>query len=184
MANKKEPIGIPTEYAGQVFRSRLEATWARFFDDVGWRWVYEPFDLDGYIPDFVLALKREVLVEVKPVTAIGQYEEHAPKLLGSGWTGEILIVGCGPIAETSHRTVLGLLREVTDPEAGSGWWSEALTMRCASCRRESFYHSEGSYACRVNGCWDGDHHIGEEFGALRLWRQAQNATQWRGGRRP
>lgn len=57
---------IPTVYAGVQFRSRLEARWAAFFDVVGWPWEYEPLDLAGYIPDFVLAFPMPMLVEVKP----------------------------------------------------------------------------------------------------------------------
>lgn len=51
----REPMNaIPTVYAGVQMRSRLEATWAAFFDQMGWKWSYEPVDLDGWIPDFVL----------------------------------------------------------------------------------------------------------------------------------
>lgn len=68
---------IPTKYAGVQFRSRLEARWAAFFDLVGWRWEYEPIDLAGYIPDFVVqrplmsydevpGFDEPFLVEVKP----------------------------------------------------------------------------------------------------------------------
>lgn len=57
--NDSTPMGaspaIPTMYAGIQFRSRLEATWAAMFDNLGIRWEYEPVDLDGYIPDFVIA---------------------------------------------------------------------------------------------------------------------------------
>jgi hypothetical protein len=50
---------IPTRYQGYLFRSRLEARWAVYFDAVGLRWVYEPegFDLGNglaYLPDFWL----------------------------------------------------------------------------------------------------------------------------------
>lgn len=50
---------IQTEYKGYLFRSRLEARWAVFFDECGVRWEYEPegYDLgDGihYLPDFRL----------------------------------------------------------------------------------------------------------------------------------
>ena len=53
-----------------LFRSRLEARWAVFFDALGIRWLYEPeaFELPSgarYLPDFYLPdLKR--WVEVKP----------------------------------------------------------------------------------------------------------------------
>jgi hypothetical protein len=60
---------VPTRYAGVQFRSRLEARWAVFFDLIDWRWEYEPLDLDGYIPDFIISFEsRPLLVEVKPAT--------------------------------------------------------------------------------------------------------------------
>jgi hypothetical protein len=57
----------PTIYKGYAFRSRLEAKWARFFDLMKWTWEYEPFDLDGWSPDFVIKGRpHDILVEVKP----------------------------------------------------------------------------------------------------------------------
>lgn len=68
---------IPTLYAGVMFRSRLEARWAATFDLCGVPWQYEPFDLDGYIPDFRLSLwdpqaqqVHQVIAEVKPIDDI------------------------------------------------------------------------------------------------------------------
>jgi hypothetical protein len=59
---------IPTEYKGRVYRSRLEARWAAFFDRLELEFEYEPFDLGKWSPDFLL---RDIstLVEVKPLTA-------------------------------------------------------------------------------------------------------------------
>jgi hypothetical protein len=65
-----EYAAIPTVYRGIQMRSRLEAKWACVFDQLKWRWEYEPIDLNGWIPDFVLSLrgiKKPVLVEIKPV---------------------------------------------------------------------------------------------------------------------
>lgn len=50
---------IQTEYKGYLFRSRLEARWAVFFDACGVEWEYEPEGIvlsDGteYLPDFYL----------------------------------------------------------------------------------------------------------------------------------
>ena len=50
---------IQTEYNGHIFRSRLEARWAVFFDACGARWDYEleGYDLGydiKYLPDFFL----------------------------------------------------------------------------------------------------------------------------------
>ena len=44
---------IPTMYRGIRMRSRLEAKWAYFMDGLGWKWEYEPIDLNGWIPDFL-----------------------------------------------------------------------------------------------------------------------------------
>lgn len=47
---------IETAYGGYLFRSRLEARWAVFFDSLGLQWDYEPegFELKSgrYLPDF------------------------------------------------------------------------------------------------------------------------------------
>lgn len=61
---------IETRYSGRLFRSRLEARWAVFFDALGLEWRYEPegYELeDGtrYLPDFFLP-SLNALVEIKP----------------------------------------------------------------------------------------------------------------------
>lgn len=61
---------IDTEYKGYLFRSRLEARWAVFFDAMGieWQYEFEGYVLeDGtkYLPDFYLP-KFKKYVEVKP----------------------------------------------------------------------------------------------------------------------
>jgi hypothetical protein len=53
----------PTVYKGVTFRSKHEAHWAAFFDYFNWSWAYEPFNCNGWLPDFKLG---ELLVEVKP----------------------------------------------------------------------------------------------------------------------
>ncbi len=49
---------IPTHYNGYHFRSRLEARWAVFLDQIGVRYSYEPqgYAMNGtaYLPDFWL----------------------------------------------------------------------------------------------------------------------------------
>lgn len=79
---------IPTTYKGIEFRSRLEAKWAVMFDLLGWKWEYEPFDIEGYIPDFVLHvpiwLDRErecinYIVEVKPALTTKELRSMASK---------------------------------------------------------------------------------------------------------
>lgn len=59
---------IETKYKGYRFRSRLEARWARFFDELNERWDYEKegYNLDGiyYLPDFWLP-KFGMFFEIK-----------------------------------------------------------------------------------------------------------------------
>ncbi len=61
---------IDTKYDGHLFRSRLEARWAVFFNALNIKYLYEPqgFDVDGraYLPDFCLLLGKMVWAEVKP----------------------------------------------------------------------------------------------------------------------
>ena len=59
---------IPTQYAGINFRSKLEATWAAFFDLNKIRWKYEPVQCVGWMPDFMIKTSSQTyLVEVKPI---------------------------------------------------------------------------------------------------------------------
>lgn len=72
----------PTIYNGTKFRSRLEARWAAFFDLMGWRWQYEPCDLKGWTPDFVVygSKERLLFIEVKPVVDKVIANEYAIKI--------------------------------------------------------------------------------------------------------
>lgn len=86
--------GIPTLYRDVQYRSRLEARWAAFFDLLGWKHQYEPFDLAGWVPDFLLFSAPKILVEVKPVVAPPL--DVVGKIGRSGVPAEyeVMIVGC------------------------------------------------------------------------------------------
>jgi hypothetical protein len=79
---------IETRAYGCRFRSRLEARWAVFFDNLGLRWEYEPegFDIDGeaYLPDFRVWTPqgKPIWYEVKPahITADQKLENFARAL--------------------------------------------------------------------------------------------------------
>lgn len=69
---------IDTVYKGYKFRSRLEARWAVFFDEIGIKWQYEVegFALsDGrnYLPDFKITTINKITcwVEIKPLDDLG-----------------------------------------------------------------------------------------------------------------
>ena len=78
---KTRYAAIPTMYSDVQFRSRLEARWAAFFDLVSIPWDYEPVDLAGYIPDFLLFKgPRRFLAEIKPVDNALDFAEACRKM--------------------------------------------------------------------------------------------------------
>jgi hypothetical protein len=75
----QKPKAKETRYNGYLFRSRLEARWAVFFDTLGAEYYYEAegYEVDTgirYLPDFILPTSNMVL-EVKPDTTYGSREE-------------------------------------------------------------------------------------------------------------
>ena len=108
-----ERTGIPTTYHGTNFRSRLEARWAAFFDLAGWSWVYEPFDLEGYIPDFLMTSgticgisDAPLLVEVGPCSRLDEYRAKAQKWLDLHDSDHaLLVLGVSPALDvwSDHR---------------------------------------------------------------------------------
>lgn len=107
-----------TMYAGCLFRSRLEATWAAFFDICGIKWVYEPFDLPGWSPDFLI--QDRVVVEVKPIQTPDI--DVVNKMLNAAISAKLsdvhclLLLGCSPI---SRRTL--------------GWYPVRIKEECGCC---------------------------------------------------
>jgi hypothetical protein len=128
---KPELKAKPTVYAGIEFRSRLEARWAAFFDRIGHRWTYEPLDGDGYIPDF-LDHTLSALVEVKPASAVEEYEAAIPKMvngLAGHWTGDLWILGVDPFPAGERYAYAGMWGTYAEPDSsprptGAGWHND------------------------------------------------------------
>lgn len=118
---------IQTEYKGYLFRSRLEARWAVFFDACGVEWEYEPegYDLgDGvyYLPDFLLhgvdgrdggdiyvevkgQMTAEDVVKIKRFIKEGDaYDKFDPALLivGNIPAGENMQEICSNISDAAY----------------------------------------------------------------------------------
>lgn len=94
---------IPTKYKETLFRSRLEARWALFFDELGVKWLYEHegYQLASgwYLPDFWLP-SIDTFVEIKGVDPNDREVQLCSELSQS----------------TGHRVIL-MSREL-------GWWVE------------------------------------------------------------
>lgn len=125
---------IQTFYDGHWFRSRAEAKWAVFFNEVGCPYQYEPegYEMDGgvrYLPDFRLPIDfwgrdcylgadypQELYVEVKGRGILSDEEIH--KILTFSEYYPTLVVGDVPL----YITKLDGIRERTwFPMFWNGW---------------------------------------------------------------
>jgi hypothetical protein len=121
----KKIKAIETVYNGYKFRSRLEARWAVFFDELGVRYTYEQegYDLHyngPYLPDFALFDKeKKYLVEIKPMPE-PHHEPAKPELLDKDATrkaielsmmvgGTVILIFGDPLEHVSFWYWNGLL---------------------------------------------------------------------------
>lgn len=183
--------GIPTLYAGVEFRSRAEARWAAFFDIVRWPWIYEPFDEDGYIPDFILNFpSASLLVEVKGgVQTQNALMAHCGKLERAGRSRNMrhaMILGAYPFLDgglwSSSLGLLGQSHEDREPY----WWAGAWLSGPCGHAELTVYHGGGMFwcvRCGGHGGGYGPHWIGHEDCEKRArdaWAKASNVTKWQG----
>lgn len=188
--------GIPTLYNGIQFRSRLEAKWAAFFDLLGWEYEYEPFDLDGWIPDFLIKGKQgDVLVEVKPVT---EFPADVAAEIWKACPKQAFHDDPDCMETDCQLLIVGSSIAIKEDENGEsfGWtisiggvkdqvWDLAVLGRWDNSPVIGFHESSGSYRDAISGEYDGGEHKGgtvDRDHALSLWREAGNLTQWKGKR--
>ena len=123
---------IDTQYRGYLFRSRLEARWAVFFDTCGVKWEYEPegFELPNgemYLPDFKVYGCTERAPSVMWIEVKGQMtNKDASKI--AGFIGD----EAGRYTHTYYPNALLIVSNIPDGETfdeimdaqsdcGSGW---------------------------------------------------------------
>lgn len=184
---------IPTQYGGVNFRSRLEARWAAFFDLLGWRWLYEATDLEGWIPDFtLLGTHSTTLVEVKPIEfgrdvefILAQVEERTDlqkavrhwkaKADELGGFQEVLILGAyPPCLNCPRHPAIGVLLEE--------WGDYDLAILNEDDLYDfDFCALDGSFQMRLSGLHNGDHYLNyvETRTIKQFWNQASNRVQWK-----
>jgi hypothetical protein len=194
---------IATEYAGRLYRSRLEARWAAFFDLCGWHADYEPYDLGLWSPDFLIrGQQNEILVEVTPVTKIDVptiWKMHTAAK-ESGFKGDLLLLGAG----VTNRCV-GWLCSDESPDVSvrsserAGFSPEIRTMpwfvQAESFSRERpdigimcyYKHTRGGVPSEI-GVMHGvkGHHdrwyLEQKYSLKDRWNAAGDKVQWhRGG---
>ena len=171
---------IPQMYADVQFRSRLEATWAAFFDARGWKWEYEPFDLDGWIPDFKLCGdKGDLLVEVKPTDFRDEkFLRELGRKIAKATTEEVLILGERPCYDVeSFGVTEGVIGTLICFD------TDCPTVRCifdpAILNKDMDISGYlGSYVRRLSCFYDGNNDPVEQRFVDTAWKIAKNKTQW------
>lgn len=145
---------IETKYAGVRFRSRLEARWAVFFDELGVSWEYEPESYrssDGrvYIPDFRLQLRGRELHETS----------EGPHAFGGDDTvetfAEVKRVG-GDFGKAIHFRVHVLplpLEKLEGPPPGHPEWVRACAWHQQNARRHGVI-APARFSCPIDRAWD------------------------------
>lgn len=196
MGLKATAPGIPTDYSGYRFRSRGEAGWAAFFHLLGWNWRYEPVDLAGYIPDFVVPLDFPLLVEVKPAYTLDQLLSEGgdarKKIEKTGWRSRALLVGAHPVdTDEGTQDCLGL---VGVPHGGAKMslpdhlrpvpftWRPCRLMWCAECSNPSLYiHGAPPHSCTNRHCGkEGCLYPLNPHQLYTMWALAWNMVRWNG----
>lgn len=184
---------VQTKYNNRIFRSRLEATWAALFDLLDWDWEYEPFDLDGWFPDFIVSNKKhgkgELLIEVKPYI-LGEdlkdpdHKETKEKIKKCT-DKECLLVGISPF---DHDLDCCLGHFVNSEWNGDDYcilsyltkMEENTTYKPIKNQYDVFSHY-GSYQFRLSGEYDGDHHLHAVFYSAinHKWGKAKEMTRYK-----
>lgn len=183
--------GIETSVDGLLVRSRLEARWLRFLTLLEWPIEYEPIDLNGYIPDFVIMGRRSLLVEVKPAFTYAECVDLA-LLKSVGATRscgrELLVVGASPFLEGDlqsedrwEHSIAGVIFQRCDsPDGYSLSPDPARFVRCIVCDSIGVMQMAGSWDCYPCG-HHGKHYLrGVDKDDLQpLWTTARNSTRWK-----
>lgn len=184
--------GIPTIWRYRRYRSRLEARWACMFDLLGWKYEYEPYDLNGWIPDFAIWGEEEILVNIKPNSKFQEWEDTGElRKIMNGLTGtnkygkEILLLG-STIFESADNYLtpsIGWLGEFGKHLNGTKFEHD-YAWGCAALNRNGkwgFFHDLMWYKDRITGMYDGDGHLRlpSYDDVLKLWNKAGDLTQWK-----
>lgn len=176
---------IETTYKGYKFRSRLEAKWACMFDALGWKWEYEPVDLNGYIPDFYVDFGRQqYFVEIKPAM---NRDELRPALTKAEAAirqrdEDVLVLGgsMGSVDDHGRWNPTALMSQYCYDIVYDVYFAGCPT--CRTIVPLTMYGIWGFPCCAVP---NGDNkHYGHELpvdedSITRAWAVAHNATKWK-----
>lgn len=138
---------IPTNFNETLYRSRLEAKWAMFFEDIGVETFYEPLDIGhGYVPDFFLHglfFNDMCIAEIKPITPNEDYIKHLQKVRIPGKSDFLIFVGNPSFEQVDGVHIYG----------SNGNYVEK-GFRLTTCERCGYYAIDGSgWGAICNCCY-------------------------------
>ena len=184
LADARISAAKPTIFRGVIYRSRLEAKWAAMFSLLRWEFQYEPENLRGWLPDFLIQQGRHILyVECRPAYAQGEVRDRIERAIVDGGAAfSAMMVGEMP---TYGRFGASLGEAFTDLSGGYepifGWDTADLTVP----RRQSSpaYSLEISSGAPLLGGGNtcGKDRVEADLGhALSLWAKACNEVRFKG----
>lgn len=151
------------------------------FDFLRIEWDYEPIDLAGYIPDFVLHGKRRAIAEIKPAMDLEELAKSRAKIDASGWDGGAYLFGAILFRGDEPSVGLGDRDRVCGVDAWE--WVPVTVTYCHACNGftpTSIDHAWRCFKCGAEGrAVRPDRDLFVEV--LDMWTAAGNDTQWRGG---
>lgn len=200
MTDELKIKAFPTEYRGRMYRSRLEARWAAFFDLLGWHAEYEPFDLGAWSPDFLITseIGPPILVEVKPTQEfapeIGAKMIRAHHESGASETHVLLLVGVAPVCAAQGSGLRIGWHLSADADGNRFQHSDARIYWRAVYGRPSLApdilvndpasQPDDAGTCLLD-CYEVEIVQPRQFygeHTMELWARATSAVQWRPGR--
>jgi len=152
---------IETEYAGVLFRSKLEAMHAKFFDMNNISWIYEPVlisnEYGDYLPDFYLP-DMDIYFEVKGNSIPGR--EKAFHVLAREHFKEEKhsIVHAVSNGREIDITYFGERPNFKDDIDGNRtmYDDKGIFSRCNKCDKVFLRNENGYWHCGICGHYDGD----------------------------
>ena len=90
------------------------------FTELDWNWEYEPYDLNEYIPDFIVSFKNanELLIKVKKTMNVcnkqNEWDNDSKQIQNSGWKQMFMIVRANVEMSDHNGVNLGIVGSFDD----------------------------------------------------------------------
>lgn len=175
---------IPTLYDGHQFRSKLEARWAVFFNELEVKYEYEPeaficadgsqYTPDFFLPDTFLRDKdsKGVYVEIKPdIFDSREYAEYLLRIASALDGSNFVLLSGDPLHLVRYAYDKHYYAENKSEQIQPWWDNEMVLMFCEKCNILKVEFNEGNYFnCPVCGNDTWDHPIRKAALVARKYR--------------